>query len=86
MLNTIFGWIKDIFTFCFGTLNTVWSAIGGVSYVFLAAFIMYTVYRFLIQPVLGGNGIVTPSGWKSEQRPPEKERYQNTGIGFTARW
>lgn len=86
MLNQIFAMFRQVFTFCFGALNTVWSAIGGVSYVFIAAFLMYTFYRFLIQPVLGGNGIVTPSGWKVEERPEQKERYQSTGIGFTAGW
>lgn len=86
MLDQIFSSIRQVFNFCFGTLNSVWTAIGGVKYVFLAMFIMYTAYRFLIQPVLGGNGIVTPSGWKAEARTESKERYQSTGIGFTARW
>lgn len=82
----IFNSIKQVFTFCFGTLNTVWSAIGNVTFLFFGVFLMYCAYRFLIQPIIGGNGIVTPSGWNTERRPEQKERYQSTGIGFTARW
>lgn len=85
-MSSIFGSFQQVFTFCFGALNTVWTAIGNVKYLFFGIFIMFCCYRFFIHPILGGNGIVTPSGWNTEQRPEPKERYQNTGIGFTARW
>ena len=45
MLASIFGSIKQVFVFCFGTLNTVWSAIGSVRWLFIGIFIMFSIYR-----------------------------------------
>ena len=86
MLASIFGSIKQVFVFCFGTLNTVWSAIGSVRWLFIGIFIMFSIYRFLLLPILGRQSIILPSGWNVDRPEEPKERYQNTGIGFTARW
>lgn len=85
MISTVFGWIQTVFTFMFGALNNVWTSIGGIRYLFYGVFLMVLLTRFFLIPLLGRQGFTLP-GWSKENRPEEKERYQNTGIGFTARW
>ena len=87
MFQTIFASIKDVFAFCFGTLNTVWNSISpNWFWAFIGIFLAFTVYRFFILPLLGRQSLVLPSGWNIDKPEEPKERYQNTGIGFTARW
>lgn len=85
-MSSIFGSIKQAVVFCFGTLNTVWTSIGDIKWLFIGVFLMLTIFRFIILPVLGRQGVVLPSSWSVDKPEEPKERYQNTGIGFTARW
>lgn len=86
MLSQIFGSFLQVFNFCFGALNTVWSAVGPVKYLFLGIFTFLMVARFFLFPLLGRQSVVMPSGWNIDRPEEPKERYQNTGIGFTAKW
>lgn len=87
MFHQIFSGILAVFNFCFGALRTVWDSIDpNWFYAFLGIFATYTVFRFFLIPILGRQSFVLPSGWNVDKPEEPKERYQNTGIGFTARW
>lgn len=86
MMAQIFGSIRQVFVFCFDSMHLVWNSIGGVRYLIYGVLAMLVVYRFMVVPILGHQSIVLPSSWGVDKPEQPKERYQNTGIGFTARW